>query len=86
MSVPLLLERSLVGVGPQVPIKDEYDVLVVEGLAEGCLVEVNTGTARHIVRENGRIDIRPTAKGMVAQAKLEGCGSKVHVWLEKSNG
>lgn len=87
MSVPLLLERSSPGSGPQVPIKDEYDILVVEGLAVGCQVHVDIGTARISVQVDCKMELpHKTVRNLVAQARLEGKGSKVHVWLEKSNG
>jgi hypothetical protein len=83
--VPLLLERSEPGWGPRVPLKAEYDCLIVEGLAPGCVVHVELGTSRVSVQTNEKIPIRRTIKDMIAQAKLEGIGSKVHVWLEASN-
>lgn len=81
-AVPLLLERSEPGWGPCVPLKAVYNTLVVEGLAEGCKVHVELGTGRVTVANNAKVPIRETIKNMVAQACLEGIGSKVHVWLE----
>jgi hypothetical protein len=86
MSLPLLLERRTQGNGPKVPIRDAFDVLVVEGLTAGCQVKMDDGSQQVVVQANGRFPIAKTIPGLSAQATLEGPGSCVHVWLEKSNG
>lgn len=85
MSVPLLLERSIRGMGPKVPTRTAFNSVVVEGLSDGDSVAlfVDTLYADGFTKDGEYSLEKPIERNKIVQAKLIGNNSKVSVRLEK---
>lgn len=84
MSVLLLIERSKVGRGPKIPLRNSYSRATVEGLAAfGEVVLLLDGFAISTIRENGTVELSERLeKGDTVCAELCGAGC-VTVQLEE---
>lgn len=84
MSVPLLLERSARGMGPKVPTRAAFNVVVVEGLLEGdsIAIFVDYEWVDGYTKDGLYRLEPPIEKNRIVQAQLIGDSSKASVRLE----